>query len=367
MNGAGSENIMLDSFLDLGYVLYGVKLTKRRCIMLSKKIIFFLLILILLPSFALSQTEEIKDYKVMRGDTLWDISGKELDDPFLWPKVWKENPEVRNPDRIYPNQTIRIPLYLLQKEQKEEAPAAPEAVTEAPRKVKVEEPKKVEPPKPQYLVDKTLLMAAGYISDSAAVLGEITGSPSGRNLYGNNDLVYVRTKEPVSVGDKFYVLQKNREVFHPVTRKKMGYLVDIRGIAEIAKFEYGQTIAKITYAFKEIVVGDKLDSYTEMMPPLASRTYRKPEIDGYVVETRNLRMLNSTYDIVYIDRGSSAGLETGDIIRTLDLKKQALLTEKHKAPNGVIQIINANNATAAAIVRSSTEPVTVGNLLAKEE
>jgi len=104
-------NIMLDSFSHLGYVLYEVKLTIRRRIMLKGKIFLLVLILILLPLHAQSQTEEIKDYTIMKGDTLWDISGKELNDPFLWPKVWKENPEIGNPDRIYPDQKIRIPLY----------------------------------------------------------------------------------------------------------------------------------------------------------------------------------------------------------------------------------------------------------------
>ena len=65
--------------------------------------------------------QEIKDYKVKGGDTLWDISNKELQDPFLWPKIWKENPGIVNPDRIYPDQSIKIPLYLLQKEQKSRA------------------------------------------------------------------------------------------------------------------------------------------------------------------------------------------------------------------------------------------------------
>lgn len=67
------------------------------------------------------QDMEYKEYKVLKGDTLWDISSKEIKDPFLWPKIWKENPEIKNPDRITPNQMIKIPLRLIQKEQEEES------------------------------------------------------------------------------------------------------------------------------------------------------------------------------------------------------------------------------------------------------
>src|SRR4030043_2369979 len=82
----------------------------------------FLFIFLLLPSFISAQTQEYKDYAVEKGDTLWDISQKDLNDYFLWPKIWKENPEIKNPDRIYPKQKIRIPLYLLQKEIPETKP-----------------------------------------------------------------------------------------------------------------------------------------------------------------------------------------------------------------------------------------------------
>ena len=75
-----------------------------------------LFMVMLMPSLALSQPTEIKEYTVHAGDTLWGISGKELNDKFLWPKIWKENQGITNPDKIYPGQTVRIPLYLLQKE-----------------------------------------------------------------------------------------------------------------------------------------------------------------------------------------------------------------------------------------------------------
>ncbi|MEW6775314.1 MAG: LysM peptidoglycan-binding domain-containing protein [Bdellovibrionota bacterium] len=47
-------------------------------------------------------------YIVKQGDTLWDISARFLNDPFLWTKVHSENPQIVNPDLIYPGEPITV-------------------------------------------------------------------------------------------------------------------------------------------------------------------------------------------------------------------------------------------------------------------
>jgi hypothetical protein len=170
-----------------------------------------------------------------------------------------------------------------------------------------------------------------------------------------------------AVGDKFYIVRAGQQVVHPRTRKKLGHIVEILGMAEVIKFDLGETIARITHSFMDINTGDLLDTYYEMTPPLAEASYRKPETDGYVVATRNLRMLNSTYDIVFIDRGKNNGVETGDLIRAIDIKKDTIFNTRHKVASGIIQVIRTNDSTSTAIVRSASDPVTVGTLLGKAE
>ncbi len=61
-----------------------------------------------------------KDYKVVKGDCLWKISGKKeiYGNPRLWPKIWDANKNgvisgkpatIPNPNLIYPGQVLCIP------------------------------------------------------------------------------------------------------------------------------------------------------------------------------------------------------------------------------------------------------------------
>ncbi|MEJ2697497.1 MAG: LysM peptidoglycan-binding domain-containing protein [Candidatus Sulfobium sp.] len=318
---------------------------------MSKKILLQLIVVLILlvPSFVPAQTHEIKIYTVQKGDTLWSISRAQLGDPFLWPKVWKENPEISNPDRLYPGEVVKIPVYLKQKVREEGVPAArvtgkmPEKQQEEAKAVE-QKPVKI-PLKP--LISDDLMAASGYISDTVPAVGMIEDSPSGKSLFGNDDTVFVQTDKPADIGDKFVIIKALRLETPMATRDK-GYIIEPIGVVEITKVEGGDVEASIVKAFGPVRSGDLLDTYYATVPPLTTGEFRKPDIQGEVIAARNLRLLNALFDIVYLDKGLKDGIEIGDMFRTVNT------SSGHTIPTGIIQVIGERENTSTAVVRGNT-------------
>lgn len=56
-----------------------------------------------------------KYYTINKGDTLWDLSKKFLNDPYRWPEFVKDNPQIKDPNMLYAGATIRMPKSVLNK------------------------------------------------------------------------------------------------------------------------------------------------------------------------------------------------------------------------------------------------------------
>lgn len=298
--------------------------------------------LMLLSSFSFAETKDLKEYKIVKGDTLWGISATELKDPFLWPRIWKENSWIDNPHLIYPGQVIKIPRISAadQESKKEEAPKASLLEKKHP------------------IVGENMILKGGYLADAIPGVGRVGTSPSGHTLFGNGDIFFVELNQSAKVGDKFYVIKASEPVIHPITKKNIGYLITISGIAEIVKMKDGDTTARINKCFGEIERGDILDIYYDIKPPVAAAEFRSPNVNGMIVAAGPAKIFHSSLDFIYVDRGCKDGIERGDVFRTIAV-------DDHAVTNGMIQVISCKDHTATAIIQSSLNPIEPGNIFAR--
>ena len=52
-----------------------------------------------------------KQYVVQKGDTIYEIAAKYLHKPWLWRKIWRDNPQIKNPKRLYPGTVLALNFY----------------------------------------------------------------------------------------------------------------------------------------------------------------------------------------------------------------------------------------------------------------
>jgi hypothetical protein len=321
---------------------------------------------------AIAQEEAREEYIIKKGDTLWDISDTKLEDTFLWPRLWNVNPEIENPDLIYPGNKIRIPSReeLMRMMPKPKAVAKPK-----PRKPK---PKVVsEPPGKimrEYIVSRDLYIASGWISDEFPGIGEITSSPLDHKIVGEDEIVYIKlsetektfsskpTESPALLvenneagdsGIKFLAIRDIKVVKHPVTGKKMGHQIRVTGILETIEINKDISKAKVIKSFEEINIGDGLIPYQEMEPPYIPEVIRTPFLQGYIVESHTNAKITGEGDIVFLDKGQYHGLEVGDVFF-------AFSQSPIERPVGTIQIISLQPNTSNAVILKSTQEVVVG-------
>ena len=78
-----------------------------------RKLIYLTFAALLLTGAVVAQdvalrSDHPEEYVVVKGDTLWDISGRFLDKPWQWPAIWHANPQIENPHLIYPGDVISL-------------------------------------------------------------------------------------------------------------------------------------------------------------------------------------------------------------------------------------------------------------------
>ncbi len=314
-----------------------------------------------------AKDKEPEEYIIQKGDTLWDISDTKLHDYFLWPKLWNVNPQIDNPDLIYPGTRIIIPT----REQllRMQPPPAPvkKIVPAAKKPLRIP----VKRITPKYIVKKDLYIASGWISPEFPGRGRILYSLTGRRMAGKGDTVYVELPDGETAasspstqlvvaserdgtsGEKFFIIRDVKIVKHPVTGEILGHQIRVTGILDVTGRDNNVTKAKVIKSFEDIQTGDSLLPFRKMRPPVVPETVKAPRISGYIVESHMNSRVLSQGDIVFLDKGMDDGVAVGDTFRVFsEFPVERAI--------GTIQVISLRPSTSAALIQKSSQEIMIG-------
>jgi hypothetical protein len=243
-----------------------------RCIGFAGVLALTLLIPMLLGAQDKKEGGEI--YTIKQGDTLWEISQKFLNDPFLWPKLWQRNPYITNPHWIYPGRPLQIspleePKTVAEGPQKQLPPKEVREVVvqSTPPAPVVPQPEPKSEPKP--VEEKRFgfpdIRSAGFFGDlDYAGIGLILDSKEGKSFMSAGDITYLsfRSSEQVGVGAKFTVFRGAAEVVRdPRTGRGIGRRYNILGNVQVIDLNGNFYTARVIEAFDAIQRGDLLKPY----------------------------------------------------------------------------------------------------------
>lgn len=266
-------------------------------------------------------------YTVVKGDTLWDISGKFLENPWQWPQLWNKNPQIKDPDLIYPGNTLYFsivdgkPRLSFSKDN---------SLKPKIREISADQAIKLIPTDAiaQFLtspkvVDQNELEKSPYVIDFA---GE-------HIIAGAGDRVYVRAIQlPESLS---YTIYRAGEAYiNPMTNELLGYEAKYIADTTIEKAGDPATLY-ITKADSEIRKGDRL--MVSSAGELALNFFPRPpeeNVHASIISVLDGVSQIGQHNIVVIDKGMVDGLEAGHI---LDIYHRGeIIADKYHGQNNAI-------------------------------
>ncbi len=328
---------------------------KSRVILLLSFIIIFLLTAPLIWA-----AEAPMVYVIQKGDTLWGLSAKFLNDPNYWPNLWSKNPQVTNPHFIYPGQTVRF------------ADGKLEIINATPPETGTQKAAGAQTVTTEVVEEKLFSVRGneGWLMEKELEpIGRIIAGQHSNIILGADDTVFtdIGKSHGGEDGKKYTVLRKSRMIKHPNSGDELGYKVFPLGTVQLTHVTEFNSRAIIASSFKEIEPGDLLMPYQDLKRKEISLKMASRPLKGCIAESATGHETFATGDTVYLDLGTSNGVEPGNllyIVRKVNIEKMLVDRYVGELPNevvGAIVVVEAGSKTSTAIIIKSIDAIFKGN------
>lgn len=308
-----------------------------------------------------------QQYSVARGDTLWDISARFLQQPWQWPQVWAVNPQVRNPHLIYPGDVLNLvyldgqPRIVLQRgESRGTVRLSPQVRREALAEAI--------PTIPLGKINSFLL--SNRIVDDAAELERapyILAGNAERVVSGAGDRIYARGD--FAAGPAVYGLFRRGKVYSdPKSGEVLGINLDDIGSAEVVAQEDDIATLRLTRTTQEVRLADRLLP-TEARQISSTFMPAAPveAIDGLILDVPRGVTQVGLLDVVTLDKGRRDGLDEGHVLavyKTGETVRDRVTGERIKVPDeraGLLMVFRSYDKLSYGLVLMAQRQLAVGD------
>jgi len=321
---------------------------------------------------------------VVKGDTLWDISGKFFNDPWKWPYIWGLNKDtIKDPHWIYPGDVIFLDRTSGTLRIGEGGAGDRGGSRETSRGVvrgtgsaagtgnmsdvirlspKVRESQSIHDIIPSIpakilapFLSRPLVIEEGELEDSPMLVG----AREGRVILGSGDTGFA-TGLTADKGDKWQIYRPGKNFVDPDSGEFLGMEAVYLGNAEVMKFADVSTL-KIMQSVEETYGGDRLISPSG--EPIGTYLPRAPENDiaARVISVYGGVSQAGQNAAITLNKGTRDGLEVGHVLALYHQGETIKAAgEKYTLPDerfGLVFVFRVFNKVSYALVMQATMPV----------
>jgi len=298
-------------------------------------------------------------YTVQKGDTLWDISSRFLNEPWYWPEIWHVNPQIDNPHLIFPGDVLAL-IY----------------IDGEPRLTKVDSDRVIRlspqvraTPLDTPIPTIPLHAIQSFLSDTRIVTEEeLNAAPyvlEGRDrriVSGAGDQVYARGD--AERGETLGVFRRNVQHVDPETNEFLGLEARAIGRGQVARKDGEVLSFQLTRSNEEVRTEDRLlptedREITTAFQPSAPDT----EIRGLMIAVEEGVSNIGQYDVVTINRGTREGLKAGNVLavyKEAGVVRDPVTSELIRLPSeraGLVMIFRTYEKLSYGVVLQATRPL----------
>jgi hypothetical protein len=252
-------------------------------------------------------------YTVVPGDTLWSIAGRFLQHPWQWRQIWRQNPQIRNPNRIYPGDVLRFSYDANGQPQLEVAEREEVPLIKLSPEVRVEELSQPIPPVPRDAIESFLTRALVLSDAQWQGAPYIVADDDNQIIFADRDRVYARGA--IFDQPRYQVFRPSEPLIEPGSGRSLGVAGIYMGQAILEKDADPATLM-LTNTVAPVRAGDRLFPFEAEAELYSFEPHpAPPDTDGFILANLDPDVTQITqYSSVVINLGAQEGLEPGHVL-----------------------------------------------------